>query len=189
MNAESTPAAPAYFPPVDRLLRLGAEPARRRTWPDYRNLGLEARHVPALVRMATDPALHGAEARGPGVWAPVHAWRALGQLRAAEAAEPLLRLLEREIASDWVFAEVPVVLGMIGAAAFPGATLLLFDEARSDEVRVAAGRVIASVAHEEPDRHDEAAALLATQLEDWPRQSRALNAHLVDLLVELGEQG
>jgi hypothetical protein len=54
-----------YLPPVDRLLKLGAEPARRRTWPDYRTLGLEDRHVPALIRMATDAALHAAEERDP----------------------------------------------------------------------------------------------------------------------------
>jgi hypothetical protein len=64
-----------YIPPVDRLLKLGAEPARRRTWPDYRTLGLEERHAPALIRMATDPALQAAEDRDPAGWAPVHAWR------------------------------------------------------------------------------------------------------------------
>lgn len=124
---------------MDRLLRLGAEPARRRTWPDYRTLGLEDRHVPALVRMATDDALHQAEERDPAVWAPVHAWRALAQLRAPAAAEPLLGLLERRIESDWVYDEIPLVLGMIGPAALPGATLLLFDEDRDVQLRIAGG--------------------------------------------------
>jgi hypothetical protein len=174
-----------YLPPVDRLLKLGAEPARRRTWPDYRMLGLEPRHVPALVRMATDPALHAAEERDPAGWAPVHAWRALAQLGAEEAAVPLLALLEREMENAWVHEEVPGVLGMIGPAALPGATLLLFDEGRSEELRLAAAGVIANVAHEHPDRHDEAAAILATQLEDWPHQGRLLNAYLVADLAGL----
>lgn len=174
-----------YPPPVDRLLALGAEPARRRVWPDYRNLGLEARHAPALVRMATDPALHGAPERDPAGWAPVHAWRALGQLRAEAAAEPLLALLEREPRSGWVYDEVPAVLGMIGPAALPGATLLLFDESRDDDVRIAAIMAIADVGHEHPPRHGEAAALLAKQLEDWAHQSRRLNAWLVLHLVEM----
>lgn len=176
-----------YLPPVDRLLKLGAEPARRRSWPDYRNLGLEDRHVPALVRMATDPALFGVPERDPRVWAPVHAWRALGQLRAPAAAEPLLALLRREAKNDWVYAEVPAVLGMIGPAALPGATLLLFDEEADEELRIAAADVVAGVGEEYPERRDEAAAVLTTQMQDWARQSRELNAFLVTDLVALGE--
>lgn len=176
-----------YLPPVDRLLKLGAEPARRRTWPDYRHLGLEPRHAPVLIRMAADPALYAAEERDPAGWAPVHAWRALAQLGADEAAEPLLALLVREIEHPWVVEEVPAVLGLIGKAALHGATLLLFDEERDDEVRLAAAAVIANVAHEWPDRRDEAAAILVKQLEDWPHQSRLLNAYLVADLVGLRE--
>ena len=137
-----------YLPPVDRLLKLGAEPARRRTWPDYRNLGLEDHHVPALIRMAIDPALHATEERSAAGWAPIHAWRALAQLRAPAAAEPLLALLQREMDSSWVFEELPVVLGMIGPAALPGATLLLFDEDKDEDLRFAACGVILNVAHE-----------------------------------------
>lgn len=177
-----------YLPPVDRLLKLGAEPARRRVWPDYRHLKLEPRHVPALVRMATDPALHAAEERDPAGWAPIHAWRALAQLRADAAVEPLLKLLEREIEHPWVAEELPAALGMIGPAALHGATLLLFDEGKDEEVRLAAAGVIVNVAHEHPERRDEAAATLVRQLEDWPHQSPLLNAYLVADLVELGER-
>jgi hypothetical protein len=177
-----------YLPPVDRLLKLGAEPARRRTWPDYRTLGLEDRHVPALIRMATDPALHAAEERDPAGWAPVHAWRALGQLAASAAAEPLLALLQREMESDWVVGEIPAVLGMIGPAALPGATMLLFDDAGDEVMRIAAARVIADVGLEYPERRDEAAALLVKQLEDWADQGRLLNAYLISALIDLQEK-
>jgi HEAT repeat protein len=176
-----------YLPPVDRLLKLGAEPARRRTWPDYRNLGLEDHHVPALIRMATDPALHAAEEWSAAGWAPIHAWRALAQLRAPAAAEPLLALLEREMDSTWVFEELPVVLGMIGPAALPGATLLLFDEGKDEDLRFAACGVILNVAHEYPERRDEAAGVLAQQLADWRDQSPQMNAILVSYLVELND--
>lgn len=176
-----------YIPPVDRLLKLGAEPARRRTWPDYRTLGLEDRHAPALIRMATDPALQAAEDRDPAGWAPVHAWRALGQLGAPAAAEPLLALLRREMESEWVMAEVPAVLGMIGPAALPGATLLLFDDEADEGLRIATSRAITGVGLEYPERRDEAAALLKTQLEDWKGQGRLLNAFLVSGLIDLQE--
>lgn len=176
-----------YLPPLDRLLTLGAEPARRRAWPDYLSLGLEPRHAPALVRMATDPALHEAPERDRAGWAPIHAWRALAQLRAPEAAEPLLALLEARIGSAWVAAEVPDVLGYVGAPSIPGATFLLFDDTRPDEVRIAAARVLSGVAVEHPERRGECAAVLGKQLEDWAHQGRTLNASLVDELVEIGE--
>lgn len=178
-----------YPPPLDRLLKLGAEPARRRTWPDYRNLGLEDHHVPALVRMATDPALHAEEERSAAGWAPIHAWRALGQLRAPAAAEPLLALLEREVDNMWVADEVPGVLAMIGPAALPGATMLLFDESRDEAIRQLSASVLVDVAHEHPERRDEAAGVLSKQLEDWRDQSPQLNAYLVSYLVELSDTG
>jgi hypothetical protein len=178
---------PLYQPPVDRLLTLGREPASRRTWPDYRHLGLSARDVPELVRMATDPALLAAEERSAAGWAPLHAWRALGQLEAQAAATPLLALLEREWEDDAVLDEIPLVLGMIGPASLPRATLWLFDEARDVRLRVAAARILAEVAHEYPERRDEAAAVLTQQLQDWAHQDPALNAFLIAFLVELQE--
>ncbi|HYR11126.1 MAG TPA: hypothetical protein VEQ60_25320 [Longimicrobium sp.] len=178
-----------YLPPVDRLLKLGAEPARRRTWPDYRTLGLEDRHVPALIRMATDAALLDAPERDPGSWAPVHAWRALGQMEAQEAAGPLLALLERRNEDAWVQEELPDILGMIGPAALHGAMLLLFDEEKGDALRMDAGAVITNVAMQHPDRRDEAAAVLVKQLEDWRHQSRDLNGFLISELVALRETG
>lgn len=171
--------------PVDRLLKLGAEPARRRAWPDYLALGLEERHVPALVRIAVDPELHAAPAWDARRWAPTHAWRALAQLEAVDAIGPLLLLLQREMDNDWVLDEVPEVLGMIGPRSLAGATMLLFDEGADEEVRIAAADAIAAVAFHHPDRRDEAVAVLAKQLEDWSLQGRRLNAYLVDSLVEL----
>jgi HEAT repeat protein len=170
--------------PLDRLLKLGAEPARRRTWPNYLSLGLEDRHVPALIRMAVDPALHATAARDAKAWAPLHAWRALGQLRAPDAAGPLILLLQREM-DRWVLDEIPAVLGMIGPPSLRGATMLLFDEGMDEEVRIAMADAIVAVAFHHPDRRDEAAAVLAKQLEDWSRQSRRLNAYLVSDLVDL----
>lgn len=175
----------AYLPPVDRLLALGAEPARRRTWPDYRALGLEPRHVPALIRMAADAELHSAPEASREVWAPLHAWRALGQLEGAEAVAPLLALLEREIENGWVYEEIPAVLGMIGAPALHPATLILFDETRDERLREAAGTVLRDVGMQYPERRGEAVATLTRQLEDWKIQSPALNALLVACLIDL----
>jgi len=58
-------------------------------------LGLGPQHVPDLIRMALDDELYWADSDSLEVWAPIHAWRALGQLRAEAAVQPLTRLLAR----------------------------------------------------------------------------------------------
>ena len=174
-----------YRQPLDRLMKLGAEPARRRVWPDYRHLGLTDRHVPGLIQIATDPELHAAGEKDRAAWAPIHAWRALAQLDATTAAVPLVALLERGHENGWIFEELPIVLGMIGPAALPGITLLLFEEGHSDTLRIAAARALVEVAHDHPERRGEVVAVLARQLEDFAHQSAELNAILVADLAEL----
>ncbi|HEX8907424.1 MAG TPA: hypothetical protein VF771_21405, partial [Longimicrobiaceae bacterium] len=75
-------AMSSYQAPLDRLRGLGAEPALRRVWPDYRHLGLTVKHVPGLIGIATDSGLLAADEKDRARWAPLHAWRALAQLRA-----------------------------------------------------------------------------------------------------------
>ena len=75
-----------YAKPVSRLLTLG-DVRKQREWHDYAALGLTAAHVQDLVRMALDEDLLWADSEDVVVWAPLHAWRALGQLRAGEAAD------------------------------------------------------------------------------------------------------
>ena len=58
-------------------------------------MGFSREHVPELLRMACDPELNEADSDDPRVYAPLHAWRVLGQLRAPEAAAPLADLLLR----------------------------------------------------------------------------------------------
>ncbi|HEU5369606.1 MAG TPA: hypothetical protein VFU69_14125, partial [Ktedonobacterales bacterium] len=82
-----------YPPPIDKLLTIGeSEDFRAEKWPDYRELGLGPEHINDLILLATDHELRWGEEDddAPEVWAPVHAWRALGQLRAEAAIEPLM---------------------------------------------------------------------------------------------------
>ena len=113
-----TSASESYTEPVSKLLALGRpEPrsARQRRWRDYHTLGLTEDHVAELIQMATDEALNHSDA----VWAPLHAWRAIGQIRATEAIEPLLRLTETYIDDDRLAYELPIVFAMIGAETLP----------------------------------------------------------------------
>src|SRR5438045_717083 len=91
---ETVMDAISYPLPVDKLLTYGRpEPKDAQNWPDYLELGLGPEHIPDLVRMTADEELWEAGEDASENWAPVHAWRALGELSAVNAVEPLLPLL------------------------------------------------------------------------------------------------
>ncbi len=106
----------SYARPVDQLLTYGeGQIVSPDDWPHYLELGLGPEHIPDLIRLATDEELIWDDSDRLEVWAPLHAWRALGQLRAKEAIEPLLSLFEPLEENDWAMEELPDVLGMIGS--------------------------------------------------------------------------
>ncbi len=184
-----TAMAAPYPPPVDLLLALGEEPARQHPWPDYLELGPTAEHVPELVRMAADPALEEADSESAEVWAPVHARRTLGQLRADESVPALLRLLlaADEKDDDWGSEEIPKILGMIGPAALEPVRAALPEASRHPRpwTSAALGSALAQLAAWHPETRGEAVAALHRQLEGWPRQTPGTNAFLISSLLEL----
>lgn len=129
---------------------------------------------------------------GPGqialeVWAYIHAWRALGQLRAEAAIEPLLSLLRfvDEIGDDWVAEELPVVYSMIGPVAIPTLIAYLADASHGLWARAAACAALTKIGQKHPEARDDCVAVLTRQLERFPEQDPTLNADLIVGLVEL----
>ena len=175
----------SYPAPVDKLLTYGKpEPRDAQNWPDYLELGLGSEHIPDLLRMMADEGLWEAGEDSPENWAPVHAWRALGQLRAVNAVEPLLHLLEERISDDWAMDELPQVYGLIGAAAIPTIEAYLADKSHQE----AAGLVADSLRHMAklyPEDRDEAVAALMRRLENFAENEHELNAFLISSLVDL----
>ena len=175
----------SYNGPVNKLLSLG-EP-RGNEWRDYAALNLSFENIPDLIRMATDDQLNDAPQAGPLVWAPVHAWRALGQLHAAEAIAPLLSLFQRieKFQDDWVQSDVPKALGQIGAAAIEPAAHYLADASHDEWARIAAAETLGKIATAHPDLRAACVGKLAAQLEKFSEQSETLNAFLVSPLWDL----
>ncbi len=177
---------PDYPTPVNQLLSLG-QPKGHDLTLDYATLGILSAHVPELLRMVADGGLHNASGKSTLVWAPVHAWRALAQLKAEAAIEPLLGLLQRidEHDDDWVNSEVPRVLGELGPAALEPVTAYLADPAHDEWARVAAATALAQIGVRHGESRCECVARLSAQLEKFAAQSEMLNAFLVSSLLDL----
>ncbi len=170
--------------PVERLLELGD--ASPHSWADYAALGICREHVPELTRILQHPELSEAWSDRPAGWAAIHAWRALGQLEAAEAVPALVSCLEAmDPDDDWSFEELPVVLGMIGAVSFAPLEAILVDALRPPVARQAAAWAIAEVGVRHPDQRDRCVAALTRQLDRGDRFDEASNAYLVSDLLKL----
>jgi hypothetical protein len=173
-----------YSPPVDKLLTYG-DARSFREWPNYLELGLTRKHIPELIRMATDKDLNSADSESLEVWAPLHAWRALGQLRAPEAIEPLLELFADSEDDDWVGSELPDVYGMIGAAAIPALARYLADASHGLFPRVFAAESLQRIAHRNPNARAECVSVLTEQLSRFTENDPTFNAFLIGDLVDL----
>ena len=180
---------PSYPPPVDKLLTLGdgrEVAGTMNQWSTYLELGLGPEHIPDLIRMATDEELRWAYSDTLEVWAPIHAWRALGQLRAEAAIEPLFSLFEESKDDEWVMDELPEIYGMIGPAALPALVEYIADLSHTDSSRVSAITSIEKIGKRWSDAKGECLALLEKRLERFEENEPLVNGFLVLELVKLG---
>lgn len=177
-----------YPEPVRELFTLGDPHTRGEPDPeracDYRALGLDERHAAELIRMACDLEL-SLEEFPPQAYAPLHAWRALGQFRCAEAAEPLIGLLcELGDVDDWAADDLPIVLGMIGPPAVPRLTQLARGEVPED-VRPLCFSALRYVGAYHPEHAPQMVETLAGVLAGFARESPETNANLICELLKL----
>ena len=176
---------PHYDPPVDLLLALGEPSPGTAEWADYVALGLTRDDLPALVRMARDPLLDRS-ADANAVWAPVHAWRALGQLGDVAAAAPLLaHLAEANEDDDYALTDLPVALGMLGPGTLQALTTFLGHREVRPFARGGAAEAIAAVGNAHPEVRAAAVAALSGALAHHVVQDRELNSLVVGALVDL----
>jgi hypothetical protein len=177
-----------YLDPVKKLLTFG-DPRNFKAWPDYLELGFMDRHVPDLIRMASDPGLHSADSESLEVWAPVHAWRTLGQLQADRAVDALLALWQDAGADegydDWLLDDMPHALALIGAPAIPALKAYLLNLDNDEQARAAAAYTFRLMGNQYPDLRERSVSILAAALERYQENSAVLNGSLAADLVDL----
>jgi hypothetical protein len=180
-----------YTSPVDKLLTLGEpESVLPEKWPDYLELGLGPEHIPELIRMAIDHELRNIEPEedeeeDPEFWAPIHAIRALGQLHAEAAIEPLVNLLAELKDDEWMLEELPSVYGLIGPAAIPALAAYLSDSSHEMYSRSYASNGLVEIGERHPESRSECIAAISKQLEAFEENDYELNAFLISDLSHL----
>ncbi len=180
-----------YTPPVDKLLTLGEpQPFAPDRWPNYLELGLGPEYIPDLIRMATDHEIRSIEPKEgeeeePEFWAPIHAVRALGQLHAEAAIEPLIQLLTVQVHDEWMQEELRFVFGLIGPAAIPALTAYLADTSHELYPRGYAAHGLEEIGNWHPESRSEVIAALSKQLESFEENDYELNGFLISGLSRL----
>lgn len=179
-----------YEEPVNRLLTLGdpdgpGATGRSRKWADYSALGIGEADVPELIRMACDA--RPFQEPNPCWWGPVHAWRALGQLKAQAATEPLVEYLNRlsKWNHDWGLEEIPDVLEMIGPSAVPALARAIVDQRNEIWARAAGCTALKKIALAYPETRANIISVLADQVGRARYNDPTLNGIFISPLIRL----
>jgi len=170
---------------IDLLFSLG-KVERHRDWVDYRKLGFEADDIPQLIQLLSLTELReSAEPQLVHEFAPIHAWRILGQLQHIDAVAPLIELLPSFRDNDWAISELPQVFGMIGSAAIKPLSNCALDLTQAEIARVLAMDSLIDISYVEPHTREEIISLFSDLIGLADRQSQRFNGLLVVNLIEL----
>jgi hypothetical protein len=176
-----------YVDPVSRLLAAGdANIFSPVDWPDYpAQYGFSGEHIPDLIRMACDRNLHESTSDGPEVWGPVHAWRALAQLRAVEALGPLVELMKAPPDDDAVPREFAKVFGVMGPGAIPALAAVLDDRTVDWLAASLAGGGLEDIAKRHPEYREQCVGILVRALSNAAETDPSVVGDIIGSLLNL----
>src|SRR5687768_12419344 len=139
--------------PLAPLLTLGATDVYTNPWPDYVSwLNLTEADVPELLRIVLETPWEGRDwDHEPDAWAPIHAWRAIAQLRSQQAAQPLIELIDRSTNNEWVWSEIPYVYAAIGPLAITALTAYITDHGQKAETAYTAITALSQIGQYYPE--------------------------------------
>ena len=185
MPQDTALPADSYLPPLAQLLTIGDGGLGDAF--DCAALGLGREHAAELIRMATDVAFHDADYDSDAIWAPLYAWRALGQLQVDEAIVPLVTLLRRidgKNSNDSVENDLPEVLGSFGKPALEPLAAFLADAENAVYPRATAATGLARIAEHHPALRL-CIERLSRQLQCFAEQSGDTNGFILWALMDM----
>jgi len=174
----------SYNPRVKKLLHYNirltfpSHKSASNKWPNYIEIfGFESEDIPELIQMATDPKIYKENES-----ATIHAYRALAQLKAEAAMEPLFSLFQLE--DDFIENDLPDFYALLGEKSIP----LLIKKAQdpfSTNDRQSAVETLGFIAEKFPARKSEIISELVKILEMFEENSPVLNGITVAVLIDL----
>lgn len=172
---------------VSALLHAGeSKNFFREPWTDYiKAYGFGPEDIDDLIVMATSQGLHNAKSDSSEVWAPVHAWRALGQLRAQQFIAPLLAALSFLHDDDAASLELPKVLGLIGESAIAPCAAYLLSKVQDDACHGVVSSALRSVAKTHPHTRSQILEVFRLYMSDPHAAEPDLNGFVVSDLIDL----
>jgi hypothetical protein len=179
-----------YSPPVKKLIALGEKKARWiGPWFDYQELGITDEHIPELIQIIQEINLFWplGDTESDEVSAPIHAWRALGQLQAQEAIPALVELViqNEELESDWIMEEIPKVMGMIGPVSIPVLQEYLQNTEKEIWASVSMSHCLADIGKGNPESRSDCVNALQAGLEHYAINDETINGFLISYLADL----
>jgi hypothetical protein len=169
----------AYAVLVAKLLDYG-EMEYKAKWIDYPAGGIGVEHVADLIRVVWNQQTFLDMAR---VFVPIHALRALAQLRADEATEAVIQVLRDEGNNDgdWMLSELPDLFGRdrIGPGAITVLSLALEDETLNPFQRWGIAEAIGRIGAAFSGSRKRCLDVLACALGRAAEQDRELNGGIV----------
>ncbi|CAK8719937.1 SEC-C motif-containing protein [Candidatus Electronema halotolerans] len=173
-----------YTEPVAALLTLG-RPNPRDEWSKYNELGITQEHLPELLRMIVDEKLNWANTEDDTVYAPVYAWRILGNLRAAETVQPLLERFDLDEEDEWAQEDIPKALAMIGQPAFRPMAHYLADEKHPMYSRTSIAEGLVAMAQQHPELRQNCINRIERPLTQYAKNDPTFNGLLISCLIDL----
>ena len=181
-------AGEIYSPGVKSLLALGAgrsHSSARFTpdhlaWPNYVvTCGLGESDVGQLMAVLSDVDLDHGE--GKLCWARVHAYRALGQLKAGAAGKALVAAFHTAIRQKDARArqELPAAMEMMGAGFCEDAIVALEDRSLDSYVHVVMASILAAIGQSTPKLRARCIQALMGALECGPENDPRFNSGLI----------
>jgi hypothetical protein len=168
-----------------RLTTRGALSRHRCRGVRLRKQARRREHIPELIRLACDATLNWGDPDSREVWAPLHAWRALGQLRAEASVAPLLAFLKTAEGDEAVGQDFPMVFGMIGSAAIPHIAGFLSGRSNPRFPVCTAIEGLKEIAERHPECRAECVSILARTLEWHTEADQVINGFAVSALIDL----
>lgn len=177
----------ADTPKTQTLLALGKPKIfSRDPWPDYVNLySLTTDDVPTLLALFADETFDTLPEDSPEMWAPVHAWRALGQLRSEAAITPFIANFDRLCSDDVALIELPKAIGMIGKAAIPALAQHMQQFDTDEFSRVMAVDALCEVALQHAASRDQVLAIYRAYMKTPDTSAVELNGMLLGRVLDL----